>query len=172
MTFKVERRIGAETLSIETGRLARQAHGAALVRYGETVVLGTVLTGPPREGIDFFPLQVDYREKMSAAGKFPGGFFKREGRPTSKEILTMRLTDRPIRPMFPEGFIDEVLVQAMVLSADDQNDPDILAMIGASACLMVSGLPFAGPMSAVRVGRIDGQFVINPTIPQSISNTW
>ena len=166
MTFKVERRIGAETLSIETGRLARQAHGAALVRYGETVVLGTVLTGPPREGIDFFPLQVDYREKMSAAGKFPGGFFKREGRPTSKEILTMRMIDRPARPLFPKGFKDEVQIQLSVLSADTQIDPDVVAMAAAGAALAVSPLPFQGPAASVRVGRVDGEFVINPTRSQ------
>ena len=125
MTFKVERRIGENTLSIEVGKVARQAHGAAIVRYGDTVILGTVLTGPPREGIDFFPLQVDYREKMSAAGKFPGGFFKREGRPTQKEILTMRMIDRPIRPLFPKGFKDEVQIQMSVLAADAHGDPDL-----------------------------------------------
>ncbi len=166
MTFKVERQIGAETLSIETGKLARQAHGAALVRYGETVVLGTVLTGPPREGIDFFPLQVDYREKMSAAGKFPGGFFKREGRPTGKEILTMRMIDRPVRPLFPKAFKDEVQIQLSVLSADTQTDPDVVGMAAAGAALAVSPLPFQGPVASVRVGHVDGEFVINPTRSQ------
>jgi polyribonucleotide nucleotidyltransferase len=166
MTFKVERRIGAETLSIETGKLARQAHGAALVRYGDTVVLGTVVTGPPREGIDFFPLQVDYREKMSAAGKFPGGFFKREGRPTHKEILTMRMIDRPVRPLFPKDFKDEVQIQLSVLAADTQTDPDVVGMAAAAAALAVSPLPFQGPVASVRVGHVDGEFVINPTRSQ------
>jgi len=166
MTFKVERRIGAETLSIETGKLANQAHGAALVRYGETVVLGTVLTGPPREGIDFFPLQVDYREKMSAAGKFPGGFFKREGRPTQKEILTMRMIDRPVRPLFPESFRDEVQIQISVMAADTQGDPDVVGMTAAAAALAVSPLSFRGPVAAVRVGRVDGELTINPTRSQ------
>ena len=166
MKFKVERQIGAENLVIETGKLARQAHGCALARYGETVVLGTVLTGPPREGIDFFPLQVDYREKMCAAGRFPGGFFKREGRPTGKEILTMRMIDRPIRPLFPKGFTDEVQIQLFVLSADRENDPDVIAMAAAGAALAVSPLPFQGPVATVRVGRVDGDFVINPTRSQ------
>jgi polyribonucleotide nucleotidyltransferase len=166
MVFKVERPIGAETLSIETGKLARQAHGSALVRYGETVVLGTVVTGPPREGIDFFPLQVDYREKMSAAGKFPGGFFKREGRPTQKEILTMRMIDRPVRPLFPKSFKDEVQVQLTVIAADMEGDPDVVGMAAAAAALAVSPLPFQGPVASVRVGRVDGEFIINPTRAQ------
>jgi polyribonucleotide nucleotidyltransferase len=166
MTFKVERPIGAETLSIETGKLARQAHGAALVRYGDTVILGTVLTGAPREGIDFFPLQVDYREKMSAAGKFPGGFFKREGRPTQKEILTMRMIDRPVRPLFPKSFKDEVQIQLMVMAADAAGDPDVVGMAAAAAALAVSPLPFQGPVASVRVGHVDGEFVINPTRSQ------
>jgi polyribonucleotide nucleotidyltransferase len=166
MTFKVERRIGAETLTIETGKLARQAHGAALVRYGDTAVLGTVVTGPPREGIDFFPLQVDYREKMSAAGKFPGGFFKREGRPTQKEILTMRMIDRPVRPLFPKDFNDEVQIQVSVIAADVQGDPDVVGMTAAAAALAVSPLPFQGPVASVRVGRVEGEFIINPTRSQ------
>ncbi len=166
MTFKVERQIGASKLTIETGKVARQAHGAAIVQYGETVVLGTALTGPPREGIDFFPLQVDYREKMAAAGKFPGGFFKREGRPTAKEILTMRMIDRPVRPLFPKAFKDEVQIQCLVLAADDQNDPDVVAMTAAASALAISPLPFQGPVASVRVGRIDGELVINPTRSQ------
>jgi len=166
MTFKVEREIGSKLLSIEVGKLAKQAHGSALVRYGDTVVLGTVVSGPPREGIDFFPLTVDYREKMSAAGKFPGGFFKREGRPSTKEILTMRMIDRPIRPLFAEGFMDEVQIQVMVLSADMQNDPDVLAVVAAAAALAVSPLPFQGPVAGVRAAHIDGGFVINPTRAQ------
>ncbi len=165
-THVVELEVGGRTLRFETGKLARQAAGAVLVSYGESVLLGTVVTGAPREGIDFFPLSVDYREKMYAAGKFPGGFFKREARPTTKEILTMRLTDRPIRPLFPDGYRDEVLVQNMVLSSDQQNDPDILCMLGASAALEVSPLPFLGPTAAVRVGRVGGEFIINPTMEQ------
>jgi polyribonucleotide nucleotidyltransferase len=166
MTFKVERRIGAAVLSIEVGKLARQAHGSALVRYADSVVLGTVVTGPPREGIDFFPLQVDYREKMSAAGKFPGGFFKREGRPTQKEILTMRMIDRPIRPLFAKGFKDEVQIQISVIAADREGDPDVVGMAAAAAALAVSPLPFQGPVAAVRVARVGGELVVNPTRPQ------
>src|SRR5215510_13341438 len=127
--IKVERQIGEHVLSIETGKLAKQASGAALVQYGDTIVLGTVVTGPPRPGIDFFPLSVDYREKMSAAGKFPGGFFKREGRPTTKEILSARMIDRPMRPLFAKGFHDEVQIQVMVLSSDGQNDPDTIGFV-------------------------------------------
>jgi polyribonucleotide nucleotidyltransferase len=166
LTYKVEREIGGRLLSLETGKMARQAHGAVTVRYGDTVVLATVVTGKPREGIDFFPMMVDYREKMYAAGKFPGGFYKREGRPSTKEILTMRLIDRPIRPLFPEGFKDEVVIQCMVLSADPETEPDVLAMVGASAALAVSPIPFEGPTGAVRVGRVDGEFIINPTQTQ------
>jgi polyribonucleotide nucleotidyltransferase len=166
VTYRVEKEIGGKLLSIETGKIARQAHGAVIVRYGDTVVLATVVSGKPREGIDFFPLQVDYREKMYAAGKFPGGFFKREGRPTQKEILTMRLIDRPIRPLFPEAYRDEVIVQCMVLSSDQENDPDVLAMVGASAALCISKIPFEGPTGAVRVGHVNDEFIINPTITQ------
>lgn len=162
----VERVIGDRTLRIETGKLAKLAAGSVLVTYGETVVFVAVVTGAPREGTDFFPLTVDYREKTYAAGKFPGGFFKRESRPTQKEILTMRLIDRPIRPLFPAAFRDEVLIQAMVLAADKDNDPDMLAMVGASAALSVSALPFEGPMAACRVGYINGEFVVNPPMTQ------
>jgi polyribonucleotide nucleotidyltransferase len=166
MTFKVERAIGAATLSIETGKLAKQAGGSAVARYGDTVVLGTVVTADPRVGVDFFPLTVDYREKMSAAGKFPGGFFKREGRPTTKEVLTSRMIDRPVRPLFSEGYRDEVQVQVMVLSADAENDPDVIGMVAAAAALAVSGVPFGGPVAAVRVARIAGKLVINPSRSQ------
>ncbi len=166
MVHRVERELAGRVFSIETGKIGKQAAGSVWVRYGDTIVFVGVVTGIPREGIDFFPLTVDYREKTYAAGKIPGGFFKREGRPTQKEILTMRLVDRPIRPMFPEGFKDEVLIQAMVLSHDQENDPDILSMIGASAALMISGLPFTTPLGAARVGRVDGKYVLNPTIPQ------
>ena len=161
---KMQRQIGGRTLTLETGRVARQADGAVLVQYGETVVLVAAVTAPPRsEDIDFFPLSVEYREEQSAAGKFPGGFIKREGRPSTKEIVTARMIDRPIRPLFPEGYIQEVQVVATVLSADQENDPDILAMIGASAALTISKIPFLGPTGACRLARVDGRFVINPT---------
>ncbi|MHC4233713.1 MAG: polyribonucleotide nucleotidyltransferase [Planctomycetota bacterium] len=162
----VERQIGSQRLTLETGRLAKQAAGSVLCTYGETVVLVAVVTAKPREGIDFFPLTVDYREKIYAAGKFPGGFFKREGRPTLKEVLTMRMTDRPLRPLFPEGFKDEVLIQAMVLSADQQNDPDLLAVIGASAAVSLAAIPFNGPVGATRIGLVDDELVVNPTHQQ------
>ncbi len=166
MTVKVERKIGANTLSIETGKLARQAHGATVTRYGDTVVLGTCVTADPRPGIDFFPLTVDYREKMSAAGKFPGGFFKREGRPTTKEVLTSRMIDRPLRPLFPEGYLNEVQIQVMVISADAENDPDVIGCVAAAAAVAISGAPHDGPIATVRVGRIDGKLVINPSRSQ------
>src|SRR3990167_8021391 len=162
--FKVEKLIGNRALSIETGRVARQADGAVLVQYGETIVLVTAVSASEEKGnADFLPLTVDYREKTYAAGKFPGGFFKREGRPSQKEILTMRLIDRPIRPLFPDTYLKEVQIMSMVLSADKENDPDILAMIGASAALSVSSIPFNGPTGSVRVGQINGEFIINPT---------
>ena len=165
-TFSVECQIGKETLRIETGKLAKQAAGSVLVSYGETVVMVAVVTSDPRPGIDFFPMTCDYREKTYAAGKFPGGFFKREARPSTKEILTMRLMDRPIRPLFPKGFKDEVLIQAMVLSTDQEHDPDVLAMIGASAALSISQIPFEGPTGAMRVGRVDGELVVMPTLSE------
>lgn len=166
-TSRVELELGGRTLSIETGKLAKQADGAAVVQYGETVVLGTAVRAAPREGIDFFPLTVDYRERLNAAGKFPGGFRKREGAPNQKEIVTMRNIDRPIRPLFPKGFYDEVQIQCWVLSADGQNEPDVLAGIAASAALALSSIPFQGPLGNVRVGRVDGQYVIMPTAAQS-----
>ena len=131
----VEREIGGRTLRLETGKIAKQAAASVVVSLGDTVVLASALTGPPREGIDFFPLTVDYREKTYAAGKIPGGFFKREARPTTKEVLTMRMIDRPMRPLFPKGFNDEVLIQVMALAADPELDPDICGMVGASAAL-------------------------------------
>jgi len=161
--LSVERKIAGRTLSLETGKVAKQADGAVVVRYGETVVLATVLSAPPQREIDYFPLYVDYREMQYAAGKVPGGFFKREGRPSSKEILTCRMIDRPIRPLFPDDFRDEVQIQCIVLSSDQQNDPDIVAMIGASAALSLSHTPFQGPIGVVRMGYVDGQFVVNPT---------
>ncbi len=164
---KVEREIAGRTLSIETGKIARQADGAVIVRYGETVVLVCAVVAPPRsEDIDFFPLSVEYRERHSAAGKFPGGFIKREGRPSTKETLTSRMIDRPLRPLFPDGYFNEVQIIASVLSADKENDPDVPAMIGASAALSISKIPFNGPTGACRVGRVNGEFVINPTHEQ------
>ena len=166
MKARVEQRIGTETLWIETGELAKQAAGSCLIGYGETVVLCAAATGPPRLGIDFFPLTCDYRERVAAAGKFPGGFLKREGRPTLKETLTARLIDRPIRPLFPNEFNDEVQIQAFVMASDRQNDGDVLAMNGASAALSVSPLPFQGPISSVRLGYLDGEFVPFPSHDQ------
>jgi len=164
---RVEREIGGRTLSIETGKVAKQADGAVVVQYGDTIVLVAAVTAPPRfEDIDFFPLSVEYREKHSAAGKFPGGFIKREGRPSTKETLTARQIDRPIRPLFPEGYFQEVQITANVLSADKENDPDVLAMIGASAALTISRIPFLGPIGACRLGRVNGEFVVNPTHKQ------
>src|SRR5271168_4129133 len=138
----VERTVGGKLLSIETGHLAKQASGSVVVRIGDTMTLVALVAAPGREGLDFFPLSVDYREKTYSAGKFPGGFIKREGRPTTKEILTSRLIDRPIRPLFPEWYINEVQVMASTLSADRQNDPDVLSMIGSSAALHISQIPF------------------------------
>jgi len=164
MIVKKEVEIGGKIFSIETGRYARQANGAVMVRYGDTMVLvSAVASTEVKENQDFFPLQVEYREKTSAAGKFPGGFIKREGRPTEKEILSSRLIDRPIRPLFPENFMNETQVIALVLSYDGQNDADVLAAIGASAALTISDIPFDGPVAEVRIGRINGQLVVNPT---------
>jgi len=160
---KVEKKIGREVLSFETGGLAKQAAGCVQVQYGETVVLSAAAHSDPRPGIDFFPLMCDYRERHAAAGKFPGGFLKREGRPTTKETLTARLIDRPIRPMFADGFQDEVQIQNFVLSSDRQNDGDILAMNGACTALGISPLPFLGPLASVRLAHVDGQFIPFPT---------
>jgi polyribonucleotide nucleotidyltransferase len=167
MTHRVAAKIGAHDLEFETGRLAKLADGAVLVRYGDSVVLATVVgTRSPREGIDFFPLTVDYEERMYAAGKIPGGFIKREGRASQNAVLTCRLTDRPVRPLFPKGYKNEVQIIITVLSADQENDPDILAMNGASAALSISDIPWSGPLGAVRVGYINGEFVANPTFEQ------
>jgi polyribonucleotide nucleotidyltransferase len=167
LKVRVEKQFGQGVLSLETGLLAKQAAGSCLVQYGESVVLCAVADGPPRPGVsDFFPLTCDYRERTAAAGKFPGGFIKREGRPTMKETLTSRLMDRPIRPMFPAWYHDEVQIQAFVLASDRQNDADVLAMNGASAALGVSPLPFEGPLGSVRLGHIDGAFVPFPTVDQ------
>ncbi len=159
--------IGDKELVIETGKLAKQADGAAIVTCGETVVIVTaVASNSTRDELDFFPLTVDYREKAAAAGRFPGGYFKREGRPTEKEILTARMIDRPCRPLFPEGFYNDSQIIAILLSADGENDPDMLAINGASAALSVSDIPWNGPIAAVRVARVDGQFIANPTHAQ------
>lgn len=164
MAEKVTAPVGDKQITIETGKLAKQADGSVTVQLGETILMvAAVAAAKAKEGQDFFPLTVDYREKAAAAGKFPGGYFKREGRPTEKEILTSRLIDRPIRPLFPKGWYNEVQVQSIVLSADGENDPDVLAVLGASAALMVSDIPWDGPLGATRVARVNGKFVANPT---------
>jgi polyribonucleotide nucleotidyltransferase len=167
MIAKVSKTIGSSDLTIETGKLARLADGSVTVRSGETLILVAAVSATSvKEGQDFFPLTVDYREKAAAVGKFPGGYFKREGRPTEKETLTARMTDRPLRPLFPKGYFYDTQVISVLLSADGENDPDILSINGASAALCVSDIPFAGPIGAVRVGRVDGQLVVNPTHTQ------
>jgi polyribonucleotide nucleotidyltransferase len=163
MIHRQEAIIGGRVMSIETGRVAEQSSGAVLVRYGDTVILATAVgSDEPREGIDFFPLTVDVEERMYAAGKIPGGFIKREGRATEHAILASRLTDRPLRPLFPKGYRNDVQVVITVLSVDQENDSTIMGIVGASAALSISDIPFAGPIGAVRVGYIDDQLVINP----------
>ncbi|MGH6873543.1 MAG: polyribonucleotide nucleotidyltransferase, partial [Aestuariivirgaceae bacterium] len=158
---------GGKTLRLETGRMARQADGAVLATYGETTVLATVVgEKTAKEGIDFFPLTVNYQEKTYAAGKIPGGYFKREGRPTEKETLVSRLIDRPIRPLFAEGYRNETQVIATVLSYDMENEPDVVALVASSAALTLSGVPFMGPVGSARVGLINGEFILNPTLDQ------
>ncbi len=167
MVVKKEIELGGRVFSIETGKYAKQANGSVMVRYGDTMVLVTAVAATEaREGLDYFPLQVEYREKTSAAGKFPGGYIKREGRPTEKEILSARLCDRPIRPMFPESFKNETQVIAMVMSYDGENDPDVLAACGASAALAISDIPFDGPIAEIRIGRVADELVVNPTHEQ------
>src|SRR5262252_9937790 len=166
MPHSVQTPINAGSLSIETGKVAKQADGAVVVRTGGTMVLSTVVAArSPMEGRDrdFLPLTVEYRERAYAGGRIPGGFFKREGRPDEKETLTCRLIDRPLRPLFPKGFRNELQIINLVISADDENDPDVLAMVGSSAALTISGIPFAGPIGAVRVALVDGRLVANPT---------
>ncbi|MBU6300785.1 MAG: polyribonucleotide nucleotidyltransferase [Verrucomicrobia bacterium] len=161
---KITSQVGSGEMIFETGKIAKLADGAVTVQMGETVVLVTAVSATKiKEGQDFFPLSVEYKEKAAAAGRFPGGYFKREGRPTEKEILTCRMTDRPLRPLFPKGYLYDTQIVALLLSADGENDADILSMNGASAALCVSDIPFAGPVGAVRVGRINGEFVVNPT---------
>src|SRR6185436_2329632 len=161
---KVSTMIGERELSIEIGKLAKQAHGSALVRYGDTVVLVTACAAKePREGLDFFPLTVDYRENFYDAGKIPGGFFKREGKPSEREVLNSRMIDRPIRPLFPDGYKNETQVIALVLSADTDIDPSMHAIVGASTALYTSSIPFEHPVAAVRVGLIEGRYYLNPT---------
>ncbi len=166
MSHTFETQFGGKTLTIETGKLARLAGGAVTVRYGDTVVLGTANRSDPRPGLDFFPLTVEFEERMYAAGKIPGGFIKREARASEAATLAARLTDRPIRPLFPEGYKDDIQLVITVLSTDQENEPDVLGTVAASAALTISEIPFAGPVAAVRVGRIDGEFVVNPTFSQ------
>ena len=167
MKVTKEIQLNGKTFSLETGRFAKQAHGAVMVRYGDTMVLATVVSDyKAKEGQDFFPLQVEYREKTAAAGKIPGGFFKREGRPTEKEILSSRLIDRPIRPMFPKTYKNETQLLVTVYSSDMEHDGDVLGACAASAALMVSDIPFDGPVAEVRVGRIDGKYIVNPTFKE------
>ncbi len=161
------REFGGKTLTIETGRVANLAGGAVTVRYGDTVVLCTAtMARKPRPGTDFFPLTIDYEEKMYAKGEIPGSFFRREGRPSTEAILSARLTDRPLRPLFPKSMRNDVQVVNTVLSVDKENEPDVLGTVGASAALSISEIPFAGPVSSVRVGYIDGEYIVNPTFQQ------
>ena len=166
MFEKVSLEVGGRTLTFETGKMARQAHGAVVARYGDSVVLATACMDNKPTEKDFLPLTVDYREYTYSAGKIPGGFFKREGRPSEREILTSRLTDRPLRPLFPEGWSNETQIVAMVLSADSENDPDVIAVTAASAALFISKIPFEKPIAAVRIGLIEGKLVVNPTVAQ------
>src|ERR671932_477221 len=166
MTQRVEKTFAGRRLVIETGRLAKQAAGSAVLQFGDTMVLAAVTVSPTLSALPFFPLTVEYREKTYAAGKIPGGFLKREGRPSDKEILASRLIDRSIRPLFPEGFKNEVQVFVTVLSADQENDADILGVVAASAGLTLSPVPWNGPLSAVRVGRVEGNWILNPTFQQ------
>ena len=164
MIHNVTSHIGSTTIQFETGKLAKLADGAVTVQCGETIIMVSAVSATKiKEGQDFFPLTVDYREKAAAVGKIPGGYFRREGRPSEKEILTARMTDRPLRPLFPKGYLYDTQIITVLLSADGQNDPDMLSINGASAALMVSDIPFAGPVGAVRVGRVNGQFIANPT---------
>ena len=167
MIHTTSEEIAGRQLTIETGKLANQADGSVTVRYGDSILLVTACAAPnPREGVDFLPLTIDYEERLYAVGKIPGSFFRREGRPTETATLAARLTDRPLRPLFPKGFHNEIQVIVTVLSADQANDPDVLGIIGASSALCLSDIPFDGPVSATRLGYIDGEIVVNPTFAQ------
>src|SRR5271170_3005284 len=166
MFEQVSLEVGGRTLTFETGKMARQAHGAVVARYGDTVVLATACMDSKATDKDFLPLTVDYREYTYSAGKIPGGFFKREGRPSEKEVLTSRLTDRPLRPLFPEGWSNETQIVSQVLSADSENDPDVIGVTAASAALYISKIPFVNPIACVRVGMLDGKLVVNPTVAE------
>ena len=163
MPYEVSMPLGESTLTLEVGKLAKQANGSVYARYGDSAVLATACRAEPREGIDFFPLTVDYREYQYSVGRIPGGFFKREGRPSEKEIITCRLIDRPVRPMFPDGYKDQIQIIDMVLSADENNDPDVIGVTAGAAALFLSDIPFHTPLAAVRVGLINGRLVTNPT---------
>src|ERR1700721_3424982 len=166
MFEQVSLEVGGRKLTFETGKMARQAHGAVVARYGDTMVLATACMDSKATEKDFLPLRVDYREFTYSAGKIPGGFFKREGRPSEKEILTSRLTDRPLRPLFPAGWSNETQIVSMVLSADSENDPDVIGLTAASAALFISKIPFETPIAAVRVGLIDVKLMANPTVAE------
>src|ERR1700687_2650723 len=166
MFEKVSLEVGGRPLWFETGKIARQAHGAIVARYGDTMVLATACMDSKATEKDFLPLTVDYREYTYSAGKIPGGFFKREGRPSEREILTSRLTDRPLRPLFPEGWSTETQIVSMVLSADSENNPDVIGLTAASAALYISKIPFNNPVACVRVGLLDGKLVVNPTVAE------
>ena len=166
MVYTKEVQVGKRKLIFETGKLAKQSNGSVVVRYGDTMVVVTTVSGDIREGIDFFPLNVEYREKAFSAGKIPGGFFKREGKPTDKEVLSGRLIDRPIRPLFPESYRNDTQIIAFVYSFDNENDADVISACAASAALLISDIPFLEPIGEVRVGRINGQLIINPTFQE------
>ncbi|HNX52826.1 MAG TPA: polyribonucleotide nucleotidyltransferase, partial [Pontiellaceae bacterium] len=166
-TVKIQFEVGGKPMFFESGLLAQQAAGAVSCGLGDNIVFSAVTaTNTPREGVDFFPLQVEYREKFYAAGRFPGGFFKREARPSEKEILTARVTDRPLRPLFPKGYCNDVQINNMLLSCDGQIDTDFLSVNASSAALVISEVPFMGPIAAIRIGRVNGQFIICPTHEQ------
>ena len=157
-------KVGEQTLTVETGKVAKQADGAVVVRYGDTMLLVTAVSArSPREGLDFFPLTVEYRESMYAAGRIPGNYFRREGRPNEKEVLTARLIDRPVRPLFPEGYRYETQIVSTIISADPDNDPDVIAITGASCALYLSDIPFHTPIAGIRIGMKDGKYMVNPT---------
>ena len=163
--------VGGRELTIESGEIAKQASGSCIVRYGDTVVFVAVTSSKGlEEDRGFFPMSVDYREKFYASGRIPGGFFKREARPSEREILASRLTDRPLRPLFPEGFNNETRVDITVMSYDEENEPDVLSALGASYALMISDIPFNGPIASIRVGRVDGEFLINPSVEKMLES--